>query len=532
MQTLVKFRWGVVLVPLVLTLSVLAVSPASATTGLRPSAVRHVTARAGDNTAAVTFPPPANGGSPIIEYYIKVYPRTSDDSAIRRCRATRCEILGLSDSLSYYFEVAAVNRFGVGPYSGGSNIVSPKAPTTANVTITFNANAAGATGSMASMNEPYGTTTDLTLNSFVYSGYLFKDWTTSPTGGGQSFTNGELVKMTGSINLYAQWTSSAAVVTITFNANSSNATGSMAMEVEPYGVATPLSNNAFIDSGYSFQGWSLSPTGTAIYSNGGSYEFTNAIVTLYAVWLASPISFSGGTTPNWAGYVLPSATNSAVFTYVSGEWTVPTLNCGDTPNNKSATWVGTGGFGWATGGNSGVLLQTGTEDDCVGGTQTDSGWFEIYPSTPNTQETFRSFPVSPGDVMLAKIEINTDDEWTTVLENLTTGYQGVFSVGNEWDVATISNNDLVGSIQGTATGTSYSGGDSAEWVTEDTGVAYSSSTYPFANFGTINFSDLITDLSAWTLPNSDGVEIVQNGDVLAVPGPVNNDGFAVTYTGP
>ncbi len=140
--------------------------------------------------------------------------------------------------------------------------------------------------------------------------------------------------------------------------------------------------------------------------------------------------------------------------------------------------------------------------------------------------------MSPGDTLRAIIEINTDDEWTTVLENLTTGLQGVFSVGYEWDVATIANNTLVGPIQGTATGTSYSGGDSAEWVVEDTGVAFSSSNYPFANFGTVTFSDLTTDLSSWTLPNSDAVEMVQGGVTLAVPGPVTNSSFTVTYTGP
>jgi hypothetical protein len=163
--------------------------------------------------------------------------------------------------------------------------------------------------------------------------------------------------------------------------------------------------------------------------------------------------------------------------------------------------------------------------------QTDSGWFEIFPSTPNYQETFEDFPVSAGDVILAKVEINTDNEWTTVVENLTTGLQGVFSVGYEWDVSTIATNTLVGRIQGTATGTSYSGGDSAEWITEDPGVANSSSYYPFANYGSVTFSDLTTNLSSWTLPNSDAYEIVQNGATLSVPGPVINDGFTVTYTG-
>jgi hypothetical protein len=178
-------------------------------------------------------------------------------------------------------------------------------------------------------------------------------------------------------------------------------------------------------------------------------------------------------------------------------------------------------------------LQTGTEDDCVNGSQEDSGWFEIYPSTPNYQETFKDFPVNPGDVIQARIEINTNDQWTTVVEDLNTGLQGVFSVGNEWDVSTISTNTLVGTIQGTATGTSYSGADSAEWITEDPGVAISSgSYYPFANYETVTFSDLITNLSSWTLPNSDAYEIVQNGIALSVPGAVSNDGFTIAYTGP
>jgi hypothetical protein len=514
-----------------LALSVLAVSPASAATGDRPSVPRHVTASAGNHMATVTFGSPSNGGSRISDFYIKVYPRTASDSAIRKCRTTRCEVLGLSDSKSYDFRVAAVNKDGVGPYSAASNVISPKTAEPTEETITFVAN--GGSGSMPNETEPYDASANLTINAFTFPGHVFKDWATAPSGAGETFTNGELVKLTGSVTLYAQWSVSADLVTVTFNANSNGAAGAMAPEVEPYDVAIALTANAFTVSGSTFEDWSTTPSGTGTsFANGGSYPFTSN-VTLYAQWTANaPLPFIGSTSPNWSGYVLPASSNSAVFTYVSGEWTVPTLNCPDTPNNRSATWVGTGGFGWAGGGSSGVLLQTGTEDDCINGKQADTGWFEIYPSTPNTQETFRNFPVGPGDVMLAKIEINADDEWTTVLENLTTGLQGVFSVGYEWDVATIANNTLVGSIQGTATGTSYSGADSAEWVTEDPGVAYSSSMYPFANFGTVTFSNLITNLSSWTLPGGDAVEIVQGGETLSVPGPVANDGFTVGYTGP
>lgn len=527
-----KLRWGVVVVPAVLALSVLAVSPAQAATGQRPSAPHRVrAATSGAGAAIVMFPPATNGGSRITAYYIRMFPKTAADSAIRRCSSTHCVVHGLLSGHSYYFTVAAVNKFGVGPYSLPSNVISRAPAVPASETITFNAN--GGTGSMPSETGTYDSTADLTGNTFTYTGYVFKGWNTAANGTGISFTNGELVKFNGSATLYAQWTPGVALATVTFNANSNSATGAMAPEAEPYGASFSLTENSFIDSGYTFNDWNTSPTGSGTsYANGGSYPFTSN-ATLYAQWSAdAPISFEGEPSPNWSGYVLPSASNSAVFTYVSGQWTVPTLNCADTPNNRSSTWVGTGGFSWATGGSSGALLQTGTEDDCVDGAQTDDGWFEIYPSTPNTEEKFKEFPVIPGDVMIAKVEINTDGEWTTVLENLTTGLQGVFAIGNGWDVATIANNTLVGPIQGTAAGTSYSGGDSAEWVTEDTGVAYSSSTYPFANFGTVTFSDLITDLSSWTLPSTDAVEIVQGGETLAVPGPTVNDGFTITYTGP
>jgi hypothetical protein len=134
--------------------------------------------------------------------------------------------------------------------------------------------------------------------------------------------------------------------------------------------------------------------------------------------------------------------------------------------------------------------------------------------------------------MMARVEINTDDQWVTVLENLTTGLQGVFAIGDAWDVSTIANNTLVGGIQGSATNTSYSGGDSAEWVQEDETISSTGSLEPFANYGTVTFSNLTTNLSSWTLPNSDAYEIVQNGVPLSVPEPVVNDGFTVNYTGP
>jgi hypothetical protein len=69
------------------------------------------------------------------------------------------------------------------------------------------------------------------------------------------------------------------------------------------------------------------------YSNDASYSFVTSM-TLYAQWAATSITvpFSGSTSPNWSGYVLPT---TSLDTLASGEWTVPTLNCTDTPNGRS-----------------------------------------------------------------------------------------------------------------------------------------------------------------------------------------------------
>jgi hypothetical protein len=64
-------------------------------------------------------------------------------------------------------------------------------------------------------------------------------------------------------------------------------------------------------------------------------------------------------------------------------------------------------------------------------------------------------------------------------------------------------------------------------------VSAGSSLFSFANYGSVRFSDVETSLPAgWTLPNTDGTEIVQNGTTLSIPGIVSDDGFTVTYTGP
>src|ERR1019366_4292737 len=213
-------------------------------------------------------------------------------------------------------------------------------------------------------------------------------------------------------------------------------------------------------SGYLFNDWNTAPSGGGTsYANGAIYPFSTS-VTLYAQWTTTtPTPFTGSISSNWSGYVLPS---SAILTETSAQWILPTLNCTDTVNADSSTWVGIGGFEWSTGGSSGALLQTGTDDGCVNGVQQDNGWWELYPV--NSEQPFSSYPVLPGNSMEAYVYQESNGAWVTQLNNLTTGLSGTMVTGEGWGVAPIGASFT---YQGPTAGLTYSGGYTAEWIVED-----------------------------------------------------------------
>jgi hypothetical protein len=232
---------------------------------------------------------------------------------------------------------------------------------------------------------------------------------------------------------------------------------------------------------------------------------------------------------NWSGYVIPSS--SAVVTAVSGSWSVPTANCSVTPNGGASIWVGIGGYPWPTGGNSGTLLQTGIRETCVSGVAEYVGWFEEYPSNPNHEADFFGFPVSPGDAIQASVYQSNTGAWVTRLDDHTTGISGWMVTGEGWGVASDNTNGSF-PLQGSTAGLSYSGGYTAEWIVED--YAQSDGSYvPFADYGSVTFSNLQTSLGSWSLTPSEGVEMVQNGAILSTPSLPGSDGnsFSVNYTG-
>ncbi len=223
---------------------------------------------------------------------------------------------------------------------------------------------------------------------------------------------------------------------------------------------------------------------------------------------------------NWAGYVIQPGQDVDA---VSGEWTVPTLDCQQTPNALDSVWAGIGGDGAA----NGNLLQTGVADRCSNGAQQDQAWWELYPV--NDQVNF-GLSVSPGDEMETSVYLDQSGQWVTRIDDLTTGWSGWMFAGGTYGIEQDGSGSFT--AEGSSSYISYAGGSTVEWVVEGPGLVKTGSAFlPLADFGTVQFSDLRAGLPSWSLNPNEGEEISYGNQIVAEPGPPDGDGFSVSYTG-
>ena len=165
----------------------------------------------------------------------------------------------------------------------------------AKYTIVFDANASDATGTVSSVTASYGESLNLPANTFTHTGYTFKGWAKNSGAVSADYTDGASVKdlssMDGAeVTLYAVWKLNQ--YTLQFNANASDATGTVSSVVATYGESLNLPVNTFTRTGYTFKGWSKnSGAVSADYTDGASVKdlasIDGAVVTLYAVWKAN-----------------------------------------------------------------------------------------------------------------------------------------------------------------------------------------------------------------------------------------------------
>ena len=164
--------------------------------------------------------------------------------------------------------------------------------------IVYDKNNANAKGSIPDTKATYDVALIIGKCSYTLDGYTFTEWNTKPDGTGTSYPAGMEVtnlcdKNGDKIILYAQWT--ANTYSITYNKNSSKATGAMASQIFRYDTAMKLSKNTYSYTGYLFDGWNTQSdgSGTAYADEQEVNNITSsnkATIVLYAQW--QPITYT------------------------------------------------------------------------------------------------------------------------------------------------------------------------------------------------------------------------------------------------
>lgn len=211
---------------------------------------------------------------------------------------------------------------------------------------------------------------------------------------------------------------------------------------------------------------------------------------------------------NWSGY----AVTGSGFTKAIGSWTVPSVNCSQTPNTYAAFWVGIDGY------SSNTVEQTGTDSDCNGSTPSYYAWYEFYPAF---SVVIPGMTISPGNQMGAEVTYS-GTEFTIVIKNFTTGKSYRKS--------------------STVAGAARS---SAEWIAEAPCCTGGGGILPLADFGTVDFGPDYTNIKGTDVAtdsttsgaiskfgsNVNAITMVSgSGTQEAVPSALSSDGTSFTVT--
>ena len=146
-------------------------------------------------------------------------------------------------------------------------------------TVTFEKNAEGVTGTMASQSVA-NYTEKLTANAFAKEDWVFSSWNTKADGSGVSYDDQDTVRLAKDITLYAQWKYNKVKVTFLSNYGFMQEKEQLVTRK----TETPLEANTFTRVDYDFQGWNTLTSGSGIaYEDGAKISLAND-VTLYAQW--------------------------------------------------------------------------------------------------------------------------------------------------------------------------------------------------------------------------------------------------------
>lgn len=199
----------------------------------------------------------------------------STQNRTRLGSTTKTYTRGTSDK-KYYCAAKMTDLYKVGTVTVSASYTIPKRDS---YTVKYNAN--GGSGAPGSQTKWHSTTLKLSTTKPTRTGYTFKGWATSSSGS-VAYAAGANYTANAAVTLYAVW--SKITYSVKYNAN--GGTGAPGTQTKTYGTALTLSSAKPTRSGYDFQGWAASSSGSVAYDPGDSYT-ANAAVTLYAVWKLS-----------------------------------------------------------------------------------------------------------------------------------------------------------------------------------------------------------------------------------------------------
>jgi len=146
--------------------------------------------------------------------------------------------------------------------------------------VTFTPN--GGKGTVVTQRFTVKIKQPLMANTFTYDGYKFTGWNNRANGGGTSYQDQEIVKISEHLVLYAQWTPATGDFTVTFKANGGE--GEMEPQKFEAGVPKALEKNIFTCAGYDFSGWCSEPNGIGTKFADEQIITITANTILYAQW--------------------------------------------------------------------------------------------------------------------------------------------------------------------------------------------------------------------------------------------------------
>lgn len=168
----------------------------------------------------------------------------------------------------------------------------------AQYSVTYNANATGATGSVTD-TEKYAKGAEATVmsNSFKNGDMVFLGWNTKTDGTGKTYYPNSTVKITGDVTLYAQWGDKASTVQLTYHSNFAPDQTKTVNGIANNGQITVAAYDNTLGlparEGYTFAGWNTEADGSGTkFSAGDSARVDNGSNDLYAQWTINQYNYT------------------------------------------------------------------------------------------------------------------------------------------------------------------------------------------------------------------------------------------------